>query len=156
MHARPSQLALLWVALMAVFGAGLPAQAPQPTNTSPAAPSSPSAPSTPPAPSEGQQPIFRSKVNLVRVDVSVTGRNNEPLADLKASDFLVKEDGALQNVETVQFIQLNGRPPADLKESIDIRSPEHAEAEAAREDVRLLVLFLDDYHVDKAPQIMIP
>jgi len=141
---------------MAVFGAGLPAQAPQPTNTSPAAPSSPSAPSTPPAPSEGQQPIFRSKVNLVRVDVSVNGRNNEPLADLKASDFLVKEDGALQNVETVQFIQLNGRPPADLKESIDIRSPEHAEAEAAREDVRLFVLFLDDYHVDKAPQIMIP
>ncbi len=92
----------------------------------------------------------------MRVDVSVTVRNGEPLAELQASDFLVKEDGLPQTVETVQFVRLTGSPPPDLKESIAIRSAEHATAEAAREDVRLFVLFLDDYHVDKAPQIMIP
>lgn len=111
-------------------------------------------PQKPPDPA--QQPIFRAKVNLVRVDVSVMDRNGEPLASLQPSDFQVKEDGVLQTVETVQFVKLNGTLPADLKESIEIRSPEHAAVEAAKEDVRLFVLFLDDYHVDKAPQVMIP
>lgn len=109
-----------------------------------------------PPPAEPEQPIFRAKVNLVRVDVSVLGRGDDPVEDLTASDFVVKEDGALQTVETVQFVKLNGQAPANLKESIAIRSPEHAAVEAAREDVRLFVLFLDDYHVDKSPQIMIP
>jgi VWFA-related protein len=111
-------------------------------------------PQKPPDPA--QQPIFRAKVNLVRVDVSVTGRNGDPIDSLEPADFIVKEDGVLQSVETVQFVKLTGAPPSDLRESIDIRSAEHAAVEAAREDVRLFVLFLDDYHVDKAPQIMIP
>jgi VWFA-related protein len=111
-------------------------------------------PQKPPDPAE--QPVFRAKVNLVRVDVSVTGRNGDAIENLEPADFLVKEDGVPQTVDTVQFVKLTGAPPSDLKESIDIRSAEHAAVEAAREDVRLFVLFLDDYHVDKAPQIMIP
>ena len=111
-------------------------------------------PQTPPTPPD--QPIFRAKVNLVRVDVTVMDRDGEPLQNLQPSDFEVKEDGVLQTVETVQFVRLNGQMPADLKESIAIRSSAHANAEAAKEDVRLFVLFLDDYHVDKAPQVMIP
>jgi VWFA-related protein len=103
-----------------------------------------------------EQPIFRAKVNLVRVDVTVMDRDGEPLQNLEPSDFQVKEDGVLQTVETVQFVRLSGTPPANLRESIAIRSQEHAAAEAAKEDVRLFVLFLDDYHVDKAPQVMIP
>jgi VWFA-related protein len=69
---------------------------------------------------------------------------------------VVREDGVLQAVETVQFVRLTGQTPADLRESTTIRSAEHAAVEAAREDVRLFVLFLDDYHVDKSPTIMIP
>jgi VWFA-related protein len=103
-----------------------------------------------------EQPIFRAKVNLVRVDVSVSDRDGEPLDSLQPSDFLVKEDGLPQAVETVQFVQLTGATPVNQRESIDIRSAEHAAVEAAKDDVRLFVLFLDDYHVDKAPQIMIP
>lgn len=110
----------------------------------------------PPAAPEPTQPTFRTGVNLVRVDVSVFGRDGGPLEDLTPADFLVKEDGVPQTVETVQFVRLNGQTPADLRESTSIRSREHAAVEAAREDVRLFVLFLDDYHVDKAPQIMIP
>jgi VWFA-related protein len=108
------------------------------------------------APEPPQQPTFRAKVNLVRVDVSVMGRDGEPIDDLQASDFLVKEDGIPQVVETAQFVRLSGNPPEGMRESIDIRSPEHAAVEAAKEDVRLFVLFLDDYHVDKSPQVMIP
>jgi VWFA-related protein len=103
-----------------------------------------------------QQPIFRARVNLVRVDVSVTGRDDEPVDDLTAADFLVKEDGLPQTVESAQFVRLSGQPPEGMEESIDIRSPAHAAVEAAKEDVRLFVIFLDDYHVDKSPQVMIP
>jgi VWFA-related protein len=111
-------------------------------------------PQKPPPPPD--QPTFRAKVNLVRVDVSVHDRDGEPLENLQPADFVVKEDGVAQTVETVQFIKLSGVAPGSLRESTIIRSPEHAAVEAAREDVRLFVLFLDDYHVDKSPQIMIP
>jgi VWFA-related protein len=107
-------------------------------------------------PEQPESPIFRAKVNIVRVDVSVTDRDGHAIQTLEPSDFLVKEDGVPQTVETAQFIRLNGGVPEDLKESIEIRSTEHARVQAARDDVRLFVLFLDDYHIDKAPQIMIP
>jgi VWFA-related protein len=110
----------------------------------------------PPTEPQPEQPVFRTRVNIVRVDVSVFGRDDEPIEGLQPEDFLVKEDGILQSVETVQFVQLTGETPSDLRESTSIRSAEHAAVEAAREDVRLFVLFLDDYHVDKAPQVMIP
>ena len=110
----------------------------------------------PPTPPQPEQPTFRARVNLVRVDVSVLGRNDEALEGLQPGDFLVKEDGIPQTVETVQFVKLTGETPTHLRESTVIRSAEHAAVEAAREDVRLFVLFLDDYHVDKAPTIMIP
>ena len=107
-------------------------------------------------PEQPESPIFRAKVNIVRVDVSVTDRDGHAIQTLEPSDFIVKEDGVAQTVETAQFIRLNGGVPEDLKESIEIRSSEHARVQAARDDVRLFVLFLDDYHIDKAPQIMIP
>ena len=103
-----------------------------------------------------QQPVFRAGVKLVRVDVSVTGKGDLPVADLTADDFEVSEDGVPQKVEQLQFVRLNGqRPPGD-ESSLEIRSQDQAEAEAAREDVRVFAIFFDDYHVDKEPQIMIP
>src|SRR5688500_17130972 len=80
-------------------GPGALAQAPaQPAGSTtaqnpqkPADPQKPSDPQKPPDPAE--QPIFRAKVNIVRVDVSVTGRDDEPLDNLQPSDFAVKEDG---------------------------------------------------------------
>jgi VWFA-related protein len=110
----------------------------------------------PPTPPQPEQPTFRARVNLVRVDVSVLGRDDVALEGLQPGDFIVKEDGIPQTVETVQFVKLTGETPSHLRESTVIRSAEHAAVEAAREDVRLFVLFLDDYHVDKSPTIMIP
>ena len=94
-----------------------------------------------------QAPTFRSNVAVVRVDVSVRGRDDEVIADLQASDFEIEEDGVRQTVETAQFVSLNGTRTTDVNESLEIRSPEHAAAEAARDDVRLFAIFLDDYHV---------
>jgi len=103
-----------------------------------------------------QQPVFKTGVKLVRVDVTVLGRGDQPVADLQPADFDVTEDGAPQKVEQLRFVRLDGNRPAGDEESLTIRSQEQAEAEAAREDVRVFVIFLDDYHVDKHPAITIP
>ena len=98
-----------------------------------------------------QGPTFRTGVNLVRVDVTVTGRNGVPLTDLAPEDFDIREDGISQPIQTFQFIQLTGETAPGDDTSLQIRSDEHAAAEAARDDVRLLVIFLDDYHMPNDP-----
>jgi len=103
-----------------------------------------------------QPPVFKTGVQLVRVDVSVTGRNDQPVSDLKADEFIVTEDGVLQTVEQLRFVRLEGRRPEGDEESLTLRSQEQAEAEAAREDVRVFVIFFDEYHIDKLPQVTIP
>jgi VWFA-related protein len=97
--------------------------------------------------------VFRSGVNLVRVDVSVADGRGTPLDDLQPSDFEVFEDGIPQRIETLQFLRLDGQSPPGSTRSLGIRSRQHAEAEAAREDVRVFAIFLDDYHLDRHPSI---
>jgi len=104
------------------------------------------------ADAQSAQPTFRAGVNLVRVDVSVTGRNDEAVADLAASNFLVTEDDLPQRVETAQFVRLSGQAEVNGRD-LTIRDREHGIAEAEREDVRLFALFLDDYHIDSHPEV---
>jgi VWFA-related protein len=101
---------------------------------------------------QAEQPTFRTGVNLVRVDVSVTGRNEEAVADLQATDFLVTEDDLPQRVETAQFVRLTGQPDGSGRD-LTIRDRERGLAEAEKEDVRLFALFLDDYHIDSHPAV---
>ncbi|MEO8677805.1 MAG: VWA domain-containing protein [Vicinamibacterales bacterium] len=112
----------------------------------------------PPPPQDPQQPIpiFRAGTAVVRVDVTVTGRGDEPVVDLQAADFDVEEDDVPQTVSTAQFLRVDGERTSDLNEPLDIRSFEHARLEAARDDVRLVAIFLDDYHIDKRPEITLP
>jgi len=108
------------------------------------------------APAQPQAPVFRAGAELVRVDVTATTNGDEPVADLQISDFEVLEDDQPQTVETIKFIRVDGTRQANLDEPLQIRSKEHAILEAAREDVRLFAIFLDDYHIDKRPDITIP
>ncbi|MGD9903102.1 MAG: VWA domain-containing protein [Vicinamibacterales bacterium] len=122
--------------------------------TQPQAPQT-SAPQAPPPGVEIQPPIFRSGVKLVLVDVSVTGGDEVPLADLTAADFELTEDGVPQQVEQATLVRLSGAP-RDNGESLEIRSQDHAIAEAGRDDVRVFAVFMDDYHLGRYPQEMIP
>lgn len=126
-------------------------QAPAPAQTS--APAPPSSQTQPPPADD--QPVFRSGVKLVLVDVSVTGSDDQPLTDLGKADFELTEDGAAQTVEQAQLVELDGQPSRD-GESLPIRSQDHALAEAARDDVRVFAVFMDDYHLGKYPQEMLP
>lgn len=106
-------------------------------------------PETPPQPAtpEGQQPVFRTGINFVRVDVIVTDRNGAPVDDLQAADFELTEDGKPQVVESFKLVRITGTPEAGSEPAREIRSDSVEESEAARDDVRLFAIFLDDYHV---------
>lgn len=99
------------------------------------------------------QPVFRTGVDLVRIDATVRGPGDRPMTGLGPDDFEVEEDGVRQVISSVEFVRLDGRRRDGERESTVIRNAAHAEAEAAREDVRLFVVFLDDYHIDREPFI---
>jgi VWFA-related protein len=94
------------------------------------------------------QPVFRTGINFVSVDVIVSDKNGANIADLKQSDFEVTEDGKPQSIESFKFIKLDGGVmPGPDGPPRAIRTDEDEEMEAARDDVRLFAIFLDDYHV---------
>ena len=97
----------------------------------------------PPAPP--QQAPFRSGANVVRVDATVTDRAGEPVRSLTADDFEVLEDGVVKPITSFKLLEANGQPTDDY--SLPIRSAEHAAAEAARDDVRVFLIFWDEYHI---------
>ncbi len=96
-----------------------------------------------------QPPIFRSGANLVRVDVTVLDHQGLPVTSLTADDFEVEEDGVPQAVQTFKFVSADGQPPAGDDTSLAIRSPQHAAAEAARDEVRVFLIFWDEYHIGR-------
>jgi VWFA-related protein len=92
-------------------------------------------------------PTFRTGTNLVRVDVSVMDKDGRPVRNLSAEDFELRENGELQSITSFKLVDANGQPTDDL--SLPIRSPQHAATEAARDDVRVFVIFWDEYHIDQ-------
>ncbi len=143
--------AALLAAVVVAVASGGPGPAIAGQAPAPAAP----APQQVPPPAEVQPPIFRSGVKLVLIDVSVTGNDDQPLADLTAADFELTEDGVPQRVEQATLMRLGGEP-RNNGEALEIRSQDHAIAEAGRDDVRVFAVFMDDYHLGRYPQEMLP
>jgi VWFA-related protein len=96
------------------------------------------------APQEAQAPatVFRGTVDVVRVDVIVTGDDGRPVTDLVASDFEVTEDGKPQVVTQFKMIEIDLDPAPDAPVPQPIRSISDEEREAGREDVRLFVIYV--------------
>jgi VWFA-related protein len=106
-------------------------------------------PQTPPAAGADQAqptPTFRTGINYVRVDAIVSDKKGDMVLDLKQSDFDVTEDNKPQTIDSFKLIQVSGKP-AEGETPREIRSEYVLETEAQRDDVRLFVIFLDDYHV---------
>jgi VWFA-related protein len=100
-------------------------------------------------PERQQQPPIRSGINFVRVDVIVTDKStNAPVMDLKPEEFSLTEDNKPQKIDSFSVVKID-----DVQAQIDeprpstIRNDADEEREAARPDVRLFVILLDDYHV---------
>lgn len=99
---------------------------------------------------DAQDPTFRGGINFVRVDVIVTDGRAQPITDLTESDFEVLEDGKPQKIEQFRLIKVDGNPAPGDPAPRQIRTSDDEELEAAREDVRIFVLFMDDYHVRRS------
>jgi len=92
-----------------------------------------------------QPPPFRSGTNVIRVDATVIDRSGRAVTSLTADDFEVREDGVLRPISSFTFLSNSGEPSDDR--SLPIRSQQHAAAEAARDDVRVFLVFWDEYHI---------
>jgi VWFA-related protein len=109
----------------------------------------------PPSPA-GQQPVFKTGINFVRVDVIVSDKQGNPVDDLKETDFDVAEDGKPQKIDTFKLVKLDGGTlEASQHTPRAIRTDFDEEAEAARDDVRMFAIFLDDYHVRRGSSLAV-
>jgi VWFA-related protein len=85
---------------------------------------------------QGQDPVFRFEVRLVQIEVRVT-RDGQPLKDLKREDFVVKEDGEIQDISRIEFVagpetRQDVQPPSTTPESAD---PETAQPPPSRDSL---------------------
>jgi VWFA-related protein len=144
---------VLTALLLAAMQAAAPA-ARQAAGSGSQQPSTPSAQPAAPPPEQTttsdrqQPPTIRTGINYVRVDVIVTDKAGKAVLDLPAEDFTLSEDGKPQKIEAFDVVKVDGTateiasgPPRAIKNDFD------EEREAARPDVRLFVILLDDYHV---------
>jgi VWFA-related protein len=101
------------------------------------------------------QPTFRTGINFVRVDAIVTDGKGNPITDLTARDFELTEDGEPQRIEAFRLIRVTGEPDPGDASPRAITSDYVEESEAQRDDVRLMVIFLDDYHVRRGADLFV-
>jgi len=128
-----------WVVCATFVALGIP-------QTPPTAP--PPAAQTPPVTT--QQPVFRSSVEIVHMDISVLDKVRRPVRGLKETDFTVLEDGKPQPVANFAevYVPDTAEPPAKWMKVIspDVRSND-------LRDSRLFVIVLDDALIPADPRM---
>jgi VWFA-related protein len=136
--------ALLAAAVVSLLGLRIFAQ-----DKPPAPPAKPAQTPSQPAGEQTQQPkpVFRTGADLVRVDVAVLDKRGVPVTNLTADDFELTEDGDRQEIRSFQYVVSDGLPNADDEVSLTIRSRSHAAVEAAKDNVRVFLIFWDEYHI---------
>ncbi|MGH9139553.1 MAG: VWA domain-containing protein [Vicinamibacterales bacterium] len=82
---------------------------------------------------------------LVTVDVTVTDARGRTLADLKPSDFELREGGTLLPLESVRRVRVDPASPGETP--VRIQSAADERLAAGQEEARLFAIFLDEYHV---------
>jgi len=100
----------------------------------------PAQPQTPPA-----RPQFAAGIDLVEVDVAVTDKNGQPITDLTAADFEIREDGQFQ---TIQALYLTSRDVAVLRTTPPMpAAPDVLVPDRRPMKQRVFVFVLDMWHL---------
>ena len=85
-----------------------------------------------------QQPVFRSGVDLVTVDVHVVDGSGQPIRDLRPDDFAVTVEGAARRVVAIDFVAYapatGGVPAPGVAPAAPTPAPWSRHADAARPD----------------------
>jgi VWFA-related protein len=100
---------------------------------------------------QNQTPRFTASVDLVRTDAIVRDARGQFIADLKASDLEVYEDGVKQEIVALTMIHGGQEfnvmsPPAARRDGL-ILPPNRPRSDTAG---RIFVIILDDFHLDSA------
>jgi VWFA-related protein len=97
------------------------------------------------SPAQAPTPTFRASVDLVQADVSVLDKNRRPVHGLTAADFVVREDGVLQTVDTFAAVDI---PEAVAAPSAFLRkiSPDVVSNELASH--RIFAIVMDDATIE--------
>ena len=109
-------------------------------------------PQTPPqqtpqaSPQQTPPPAFRTRVDSIFVDVTVTDKQGKPVTDLKPEDFEIREAGKLQTIESFRFIQTPVVEARGVEPPRQILSQGEMQRETANPENRIFIIFLDDYH----------
>jgi VWFA-related protein len=97
-----------------------------------------------------QTPTFRSRTDLVSLDVIVRDSRGQFVPDLKASDFEIYEDGVEQTIES--FLLSHGGRTYGQNRGSDVAPQEGLFVPPTRPtgdaSGRVFVLFIDDLHID--------
>lgn len=96
-------------------------------------------------------PQFKTRVDLIQLDVSVTDKNHQPVRGLTADDFTVIESGQKQTIQAFVPIDLPEEPPRAPGWMRDV-APDVNVNTGVDED-RLVVLLIDDYSEDVAKDL---
>jgi VWFA-related protein len=86
-------------------------------------------------------PVFRAGAHYVRVDAYPTGRDGRIVEGLTKDDFEIFEDGALQTIESAEYITFDSWTPEG--ERWDPRSPEEGYERAADPTYRVFAVVID-------------
>ena len=89
-----------------------------------------------------QVPQFRSRVELVHLDVSVLDNNRRPVKGLTAEDFTIYEDGKPQAVAVFNAVDLLDPPPPSTSWLRDVAPDVKRNTEVV--DRRLITIVMDD------------
>src|SRR5262245_24298791 len=156
----PARL-LTAVCAIALPVAVLAAQQSQPTQqATPQQPTTQQPPAQQPPAQQGSQqqqpPTIRTGINYVRVDALVSDKNGNPVMDLTQDEFSVAEDGKPQKIDSFSVVKITESSQLDdARPPTSIHSNSEEEREAARPDVRLFVILLDDYHVRRGSDLAV-
>jgi len=102
------------------------------------------------SPVRSSEPNFRVSVNLVQVDVVVTGAKGNHVTDLRPDDFEIFESGKRQNIA---FFSRIG-PPSSQPPSTYSNKPPTAK-ELQNQDIhRSIVLMIDDAAAHSEPEVL--
>ncbi len=99
----------------------------------------------------GQAPTFRSRVDLVQVDVSVLDKDRQPVRGLTSADFTVLEDGKPQQITIFEPVDVPDPEPPPVEWMRDV-TPDVTTNETRVS--RLFVIVVDDVLIPTDPWII--